>query len=68
MRAQCLKHYVLKETLCTTSSVSEWGEMNSEKLCGDPEHRFTLCEINSIKTDNINGSIKKISALLRLLT
>ena len=33
--------------------------MNSEKLCGDPDHRFTLCEINSIKTDNINGSIKK---------
>ena len=25
--------------------------------CGDPGHRITLCEINSIKTDNIDGYI-----------
>ena len=27
--------------------------------CGDPEHRITFCEINSIKTDNIGGYIIK---------
>ena len=25
--------------------------------CGDPEHRIKLCEINSIKNDNIDGYI-----------
>ena len=25
--------------------------------CGDPEHRITLCEINSIKNDNIDVDI-----------
>ena len=28
--------------------------------CGDPENRITLCEINSIKTDNIDGYIINI--------
>ena len=27
--------------------------------CGDPEHRITLCEIHSIKVDNIDGYIIK---------
>ena len=29
--------------------------------CGDPEHLITLCEINSIKTDNIGGYIPVIN-------
>ena len=39
--------------LCTTSSVSERGDMDSE----NPEHRITLCKIYSIKTENIDGYI-----------
>ena len=46
---------VLRKTLCTTSSVSERGKPQ----CGDPEHRITLCEIYSIKTENIDGYIIK---------
>ena len=42
--------FVLRKTLCTTSSVSERGKPQ----CGDPEHRITLCEIYSIKTENID--------------
>ena len=52
-------HCVLRKTLCTTSSVSERGDFDSENECGDPEHRITLCEINSIKTDNIDEYIIK---------
>ena len=48
---------VLIKTLCTTSSVSERGDMDAENQCGDPEHRITLCEINCIKSDNIDGYI-----------
>ena len=33
--------------------------MDSENQCRDPEHRLTLCEINSIKTDKIYGYIIK---------
>ena len=57
MTSQYLMQCVLRKTLCTTSSVSERGDMDSEKQCGDPEHRITLCEINSIKSDNIDGYI-----------
>ena len=52
--------FVLRKTLCTTSSVSERGDMDSENQCGDPEHRITLCEIYSIKTENIDGYIINI--------
>ena len=45
----------IEKTLCTTSSVSERGDME----CGDPEPLITLCEINSIKSDNIDGYIVK---------
>ena len=40
--------FVLRKTLCTTSSVSERGDMDSENQCGDPQNRITLCEINRI--------------------
>ena len=46
MTSQYLMHCVLRKTLCTTSSVSERGDMDSENQCGDPKHRITLCEIN----------------------
>ena len=50
--------FVLRKTLCTTSSVSERGDMDSEKpQCNDPEHQITLCEINT--TENIDGYIIK---------
>ena len=42
------------------SSVSESDDMDSENQCGDPEHRITLCEINSIKTDKFYGYIHVI--------
>ena len=29
--------------------------------CGDPEHRITLCEMNSIKSDNISGYIINVN-------
>ena len=38
------------------SSVSERGDIQNT-TCGDPQHRITLCEINSIKTDNNDGFI-----------
>ena len=62
MTSQYLMHCVLRKTLCTTSSVSERGDMDSENhvQCCDPEHRITLCEINSIKTDNIDEYIINI--------
>ena len=47
------------------SSVPERGDMDSENQCGDPEHRITLCEINSIKSDNIDGYI--IISFIQLL-
>ena len=50
-------HCVLRNTLCTTSSVSERGDVDSENQCRDPEHRITLREINSIKNDNIDVDI-----------
>ena len=45
--------FVLRKTLCITSSVSERGEPH----CGDPEHWISLCKIYSIKIDNIDGYI-----------
>ena len=33
-----------------------WYEFKKSQ-CGDPEHRIKLCEINSIKTNNIDGYI-----------
>ena len=41
----------IKKKLCTTSSVSERGDINSENQCGDLDNQFTLCEINNIKTE-----------------
>ena len=32
--------------------------------CGDPEHRITLCEINSIKSDNIDEYIINVNITL----
>ena len=55
MTLQYLLHCVLRRTLCIMLSVSERGDPQ----CGDPEHRITFCEINSIKTDNIGGYIIK---------
>ena len=66
MTSQYLMHCVLRKTLCTTSSVSERGDRDSENHSGDPEHRITLCEINSIKTDNIDGYIIKPEIFLVL--
>ena len=43
--------FVLRKTLCTTSSVSERGEPQ----CGDPEHRIKLCEIYSMKLITLVG-------------
>ena len=39
--------------------ISFWEEWYGfrKPQCGDPEHRITLCEIYSIKTDNIDGYI-----------
>ena len=50
--------------LCTTSSVSERGDMDSE----NPEHRITLCKIYSIKTENIDGYIIKHNTTVKLWT
>ena len=55
MTSQYLMHCVLRKILCTTSSVSDRGALQ----CGDPEHRITLCEIKSIKTDDNDGYIIK---------
>ena len=60
MTSQYLMHCVLRKILCTMSSVSESDDMDSENQCGDPEHRITLCEINSIKTDKFYGYIHVI--------
>ena len=39
MTSQCLMHCVLRKTLCTTSSVSERGDMIFRKpQCGDSEY------------------------------
>ena len=54
MTSQYLMHCVLRKTLCTTSSVSVRGDLDSENQCGDPEHRITLCKIITIKTDKID--------------
>ena len=112
-------HCVLRKTLCTTSSVSERGDISQghasrlttaqtpwsilfwkfkhqneaypdapmrltavkglvwpklewygfrKPQCGDPEHRITLCEINRITTDNINGCIKSVRLLHHSIT
>ena len=63
MASQYLMLCALRKTVCTTSSVSERGDMDSENQCGDPEHRITLCEINSIKTNNIDVYIIKWNPL-----
>ena len=55
--------FVLRKTLCTTSSVSERGDIDSENQCDDPEHRITLCEIYSIKTENIDGYIINVGII-----
>ena len=31
--------------------------MDSANQCGDPEHKITLCEVNSIESDNNDGYI-----------
>ena len=45
-------HCVLRKTLCTTSSVSERGDKDSE-------NHSVVTRIISIKNGNINGYIKK---------
>ena len=37
------------------------------RLCGDPEHWITLCENNSIKTENIDGYIIKFSLVTNII-
>ena len=44
---------IWRKTFCTASSVLERGELQ----CGDQGQRIILCEINSFKTDNIDGYI-----------
>ena len=39
-----------------------------QQICGDPEHRITLCEINSIKNDNIDGYIINLVTNLSFLS
>ena len=71
MISQYLMHCVLRKTLCTTctSSVSEKGDNGFRKpQCGDPEHRITLCEIYSIKTDNIDGYRYIINVIIFMTT
>lgn len=53
-------HFVLRIKLCTTSSVSEDGDMDSENQYGDPDHPITQCEITSNKTNIIDGYIIKV--------
>ena len=50
-------HCVLRKTLCTTSSVSERGDMDSENHSVVIWSIGSHCEIDSIKTDNIDGYI-----------
>ena len=60
--------FVLRKTLCTTSSVSERGDMDSENhSVVDPVHWITLCENNSIKTENIDGYIIKFSLVTNII-
>ena len=66
MTSQYPMHCVLRKTLGTTSSVSESGDMDSEKpQCGDPEHRIIQCGIISIKTDtcSIDGYMINVRTL-----
>ena len=52
-----------KKTMCTVYFVISFREGwygFRKPQCGDPEHRITLCEIYSIKTDNIDGYIIKV--------
>lgn len=58
-------HFVLRKPLCTTSSVSEEGDMDSENQYGDPDHPITQCEITSNKTYNIDRYIKRAYILLK---
>ena len=56
-------HFVLRKALCTTSSVSEEGDMDSENQYGDPDHPITQCVITSNKTYNIDGYMIKVHTL-----
>ena len=38
-------HFVLRKTLCTTSSVSEESDMDSENQYCDPDHPITECKV-----------------------
>ena len=51
---------VLRKTLCTTSSVSERGDMDSENHSVVIRSIGSHSEFNSIKTDNIDGYIRNI--------
>ena len=47
-----------KKTLCTTSTLSQRGDMDSENSMWW-SGTISLCEIKSINTNNIDGYIKK---------
>ena len=51
--ALCIEKNILYYVICFREG---WYGFRKTKCC-DPEHRITLCEINSIKTDNIGGYI-----------
>ena len=57
MTSQYLMHCVLRKTLCNTSLVSERGDMDSENHSVVIRRIGSHCEINSIKTGNIDGYI-----------
>ena len=54
-------HCVLRKTLCTTSSVSERGDVDSENHSVMIRSIGSHCEINSIKTDIIDDYNKCMS-------
>lgn len=41
--------------MCTISSVSESGDMESKNQCGDLENPTTLCKIDSINMGKLIG-------------
>ena len=61
MTSQYFMHFVLrKNILYYVISFRKIWYVFRKPQCGDPEHRITLCEINGIKTDNIDGYIINI--------
>ena len=50
----------MRYEVCTTSSVSEEGDMESENQCGDPDHPITQCGITSNKTYSMYGYMIRV--------